>query len=80
MKEIAVSVWYSCAVCGITRQKLELKAREGQDVEHWMQQVAVPAAARDHRDRQPFCISTQLSELYVQTVSNRSPRPIEVSS
>ena len=60
-----IKIQYSCVMCGIKRQVVEVPARTAEDVVVWMKQIMTPALVRDHEARSPFCHPKTLSEVLI---------------
>ena len=63
--DLMVFVKYTCAVCGVHREAVAVRARTDEDVVEWLEQVAVPALMRDHFRRSPGCGAMEFAEVMI---------------
>lgn len=51
-----IAILYSCKVCGLAEQQVDLAFRESsEDVVKWLRTRVMPAVAVDHGTRSPGC-------------------------
>ena len=60
-----IKIKYSCCLCGILRQEVEVIARTDENVVEWLQGIATPAMMSDHALRSPECHPTKFSEVMI---------------
>jgi hypothetical protein len=60
-----IEVLYTCEECGLTDVPVPVVARTTEDVVVWLEQVAVPALARDHARRSPRCHVDKFADVKV---------------
>jgi hypothetical protein len=46
---------YSCSLCGIHRNEVEVKSRQNEEVTDWMDKVLISTLIADHEARSPGC-------------------------
>lgn len=56
---------YSCHLCGVHRVAVNVPVRTSEDVNVWMDDVAIPALVRDHESRSPGCKPSTFSEVMI---------------
>lgn len=56
---------YTCALCGITEQRVVVPARLGEDVSAWLRMVMTPALINDHKKRSPDCHPTEFESVWI---------------
>jgi hypothetical protein len=56
---------YSCSLCGIYRQEVDVQSRQDELITDWMDNVMIPALVADHEVRSPNCHPTKLSEVMI---------------
>jgi len=60
-----IRCFYSCSLCGITRQHVDVPERDPgtHDVVEWLNGVAVPALMIDHEQQSPGCRPRKFAEV-----------------
>lgn len=62
---MGLDVKYSCVLCGITLQSVDVRYRDvGEDIAVWMD-VLAKVLSEDHRARSPHCTPKVLSEVHI---------------
>jgi hypothetical protein len=58
---------YSCFKCGIYRRAVNVKAREDEDIDDWLENTCALVLSRDHDSQSPNCHITKLDEVLIPT-------------
>lgn len=65
-----IKVLYSCRVCGLNNQEVDVTAREAEDVVAWMEQTCIVQLAQDHATRRPHCRPETLVDVKIPLSGN----------
>jgi len=76
--EPTIRCFYSCTSCGLVKTPVDVPARGEENVVEWLEHIATPALAVDHRAKSPACRPKSLSNVIIpMTGTSKVGGPVE---
>lgn len=60
-----IRILYSCHLCGLDDQAIEVPGRGDEDVKEWFENTLVATIDKDHRRRSPNCSATRIDTIKI---------------